>query len=117
MACVACSVLIGTGCVLGLEEHSEHNEAYGAPWPDPHSLCCPYSASSLCSVRMHYRLLWVDGVAWCERKASSNRHTFVCARVFPKLMEGFLRIGRETKSIRSTGIGISWSITIMFFNT
>ena len=53
---------------------------------------------------MRYRLLWVDGVGWCESKALSNRHTFVgvcvcvclCVCILPKLLEGLHRICLRT---------------------
>lgn len=43
----------------------------------------------------------MDGVAWCESKASSNRHAFVSVCLcsvcmcFPKLMESLHLIGSE----------------------
>jgi len=49
-----------------------HMELLSLILPDP--LCSAQPALSL----FCYRLLWVDGVAWCESKALSNRHTFVC---------------------------------------
>lgn len=92
---VLCCLLNCSGCVLGLEQHLDvirHMELL---------IYLILPRSFLCPVRMWYRLLWVDGVAWCESKASSNWHAFVCVCLcsvcmcFPKLMESLHLIGSE----------------------
>lgn len=89
---------------LCLEDHLKlrrHMELLSLTSPDSSTPCllpAPRSFSLFC-----YRLLWVDGVAWCESKALSNRHTFsgvrlslcVASLYFSTASDGFLNEYRK----------------------